>query len=70
MTPGAPWVPLWAPWVMDDLQSLGTVSVVVVMYVMVCTTGSPDPMVASGRMETLLPITRSAGTVDFSLISR
>ena len=59
-----------APWVLDDPHRSGIVSVlVVVMYVMVCATGSPVPVVVSGRMETVLPITRSGGTFDFSLIT-
>jgi hypothetical protein len=58
-----------APCILDGLHCLGgIVSVlVVVTYVMVCATGSPGPVVARGRMETIFPITRSAGTCDFSL---
>jgi hypothetical protein len=40
----------------------------VVTYVIDCATGSPEPVLGIGRMVTVLPITRSAGTVDFSLI--
>jgi hypothetical protein len=61
-----------APWILGGLHYSGTVSVlvvvVVVTYVIVCAMGTPGTEVSSGRMLTVLPITRSAGTFDSSLI--